>query len=469
MLEGAAEVVVLALELLEGLALTRARQLALGLLREREEPLGVPAPEVVDLSCAFESLERVLPDRREHRQPLLVGPPEQAVVEERGEVVEIGVADALGGFDPEPAREHRQSSEDALLPLGEQVVAPRNGSPQCLLPRRQVARPTGEQLEPPVEPRQQLLRAEQLDARGSELERQGEPVDPRADGFDDGFVLLGEPEAGVDGGRAAREELQRLEPRERRHRILALDREAQGRPARHEQLECGAGREKSRDGRCGANHLLEVVQHEQQPAPAQRFCQCVEQVGARYLSDSRGLRDLGRHERSIRDGSERHEGDAVRELRRDLRRHLERESRLAGAAGAGQGQETDVVASEERAYVRHLVAAPDERRRRWRQVPQRRGRRDRGGESPILVQDRPVQRLELRRRVDAELLDEGAAHAVVSFKRFRLPSRAVQRKHQLAVEPLPERVFGDERLELGHELDVAAERQLRFDPRLEAP
>ena len=88
-------------------------------------------------------------------------------------------------------------------------------------------------------------------------------------------------------------------------------------------------------------------------------------------------------------------------------------------------------------------------------------------EPRILLQDRSLERLERRGRVDAELLDQGAPRLLVGLERLGLPARPVQREHQLTAQPLAQRVLRDETLELAHELRVAAEREVGLDPLLE--
>ena len=53
------------------------------------------------------------------------------------------------------------------------------------------------------------------------------------------------------------------------------------------------------------------------------------------------------------------------------------------------------------------------------------------------------------------------------MERVGLPAAAVQREHQLSAQAFAERVLGDERLELRHQVVVAAERQVGVDPILE--
>ena len=79
-------------------------------------------------------------------------------------------------------------------------------------------------------------------------------------------------------------------------------------------------------------------------------------------------------------------------------------------------------------------------------------------------------------RLDAQLVDQHPARVRVSGQRLGLPPGAGQRQHQLCVEPLTERMFGDERPQFGDELIVAAESQVgldaplkRLDPHLVKP
>ena len=56
---------------------------------------------------------------------------------------------------------------------------------------------------------------------------------------------------------------------------------------------------------------------------------------------------------------------------------------------------------------------------------------------------------------------------MVALQRVRLAAGAVEREHQLAAQPLPQRVLVDERLELGDELAGAAQLEIGVDPFLE--
>ncbi len=74
--------------------------------------------------------------------------------------------------------------------------------------------------------------------------------------------------------------------------------------------------------------------------------------------------------------------------------------------------------------------------------------------------------MELRRRLEAELVGEVGARLLVGPKRLGLPAGAVERQHVLRAEALSQRVLLAQHLELSCELRVTAERELRVDPRL---
>ncbi len=85
----------------------------------------------------------------------------------------------------------------------------------------------------------------------------------------------------------------------------------------------------------------------------------------------------------------------------------------------------------------------------------------------VLPQDRGLELAQLRAGVDAELLDERLAGGAVGGERVRLPAGAVEREHELSARALAERLRLDERLELGDELCMPAEREIRLDPLLD--
>src|SRR5262249_1667149 len=64
-------------------------------------------------------------------------------------------------------------------------------------------------------------------------------------------------------------------------------------------------------------------------------------------------------------------------------------------------------------------------------------------------------------------LGEPGRRVAVRLGPLRLPTRAVEREHELAAGPLTVWVLGDQRLELADQLRVAAERDVGLDPLLE--
>src|SRR5688500_9149454 len=105
--------------------------------------------------------------------------------------------------------------------------------------------------------------------------------------------------------------------------------------------------------------MLEVVDHEEEFAISDGSCEAV--LGPQRLCDLRG------DERRVPDGRQPHPEDAVAELRHELGRRLDRESRLARPAGARQREQTS-AALEQLEHVSLLLVSSDERARRTRQI-----------------------------------------------------------------------------------------------------
>ena len=66
-------------------------------------------------------------------------------------------------------------------------------------------------------------------------------------------------------------------------------------------------------------------------------------------------------------------------------------------------------------------------------------------------------------RVEPELVGEREPGGAVDLERLRLPAAAVERDHQLAAQPLPQRMGRHERLQLADECGVVAEREIGVD------
>ena len=85
----------------------------------------------------------------------------------------------------------------------------------------------------------------------------------------------------------------------------------------------------------------------------------------------------------------------------------------------------------------------------------------------VLLQDAALEALQALARLQSHFLGERQSTLLVDMQRLGLAVRAVEREHELAAEPLAERVPGHERLELADELAAAAEGEIRLDPLLE--
>ena len=81
-------------------------------------------------------------------------------------------------------------------------------------------------------------------------------------------------------------------------------------------------------------------------------------------------------------------------------------------------------------------------------------------------EDRLVELVQLGAGLDPELLDEHLARVAVGLQRVGLAAAAVQREHQLRVQPLAPRVLAGELLELADQLGVAPGGQVGLDAHL---
>src|SRR5204862_1505532 len=106
-----------------------AVQLGLRQLPELEEVGAVPMPETRGAAGFLESLERELADRLQHPETAVRGA-DEALVDQRLEDVEVGLANRFGCFERAAAAEDGEPGEQPLLVLGKQVVAPFDRGPQ---------------------------------------------------------------------------------------------------------------------------------------------------------------------------------------------------------------------------------------------------------------------------------------------------------------------------------------------------
>ena len=97
---------------------------------------------------------------------------------------------------------------------------------------------------------------------------------------------------------------------------------------------------------------------------------------------------------------------------------------------------------------------------RRRRAPRRRERR-------VVVEDLPFQCPQLRPGLEPQLLHAVQAALAIGVQRVSAAPAPVQGEHQLSAQPLVQRVRLDKRLEVGHDLVVAAEGQVGIDPLLD--
>jgi hypothetical protein len=339
-----------------------------------------------------------------------------------------------------------------------------------------------EKFERPVEAPAHRLGRQELRARRSQLDGERQPVEPRADLRYCRGVVVVELELGVHchgtGGeqphRVVLDQLleaqlaARLRRRERRDRVLVLPGEPQRRPARGEHEQPRRRREQAGDEPHVRHELLEVVE-QQEHAPVVEVGR--EDVLHRIacLAHTERLCERGSEQCGVVHGGEVDEDGAITQLRPELRSGGEREPRLARSARARERDETYVPAPKERGDRGHLEAATHERSRRRGQLHAHGGRRLRCRQRGIVLQDPALELLELRAGVDAELFDEQLTGRPACGERVGLPSRAIERKRVLRARVLAVRLGRDHPLQLGHELVVAAERELCIVEEVDGP
>ena len=290
---GGAEVVVLDVAASQpGLAVRRGH-LEVFFLGDDEHVGRMGPRRGIGLARGDQLLAAVLAERFEHHEAQLAflrGPlHEQAVVHERRDAVQHvdakvfeRIADSLRGFERAASGEDRQTAEELLLGRRQQVVAPLDRLPKGLLALRQVPRPAGQELEGPFDPGEQLGGRQDLHARGRELDRERQAIEPAADLDHRAGVLRGQREVGPAGRRALDEQRDRRaihqgrwreqragrRERERRDRKLLLAVDVQALPAGHEDRQRRAGVQQVLDERGRIRHLLEVVEEQQRRAAA---------------------------------------------------------------------------------------------------------------------------------------------------------------------------------------------------------
>ena len=118
----------------------------------------------------------------------------------------------------------------------------------------------------------------------------------------------------------------------------------------------------------GVRHLLEVVQDEQQLPVAQMCLEGGEKRLGGLLAHAEGVSNGGGNQGRVGNGGQADEVDALLEVVEAVGGDVDGEAGLAGATGAGQGDEGYVRAQQQVAYGDQFLVAADERVALDRQV-----------------------------------------------------------------------------------------------------
>jgi hypothetical protein len=440
-------------------------------LRKRGEVLRETSAHGIRLVGCLQLLERVLVDRLQHRETdaavaseVLV---EQALGHEGGQLAVLRVADCGRVGRRAAAREHGEAGEQRLLARCQQLVAPVDRRTESALAGGQIPGSLARELEASREKVEQLGGGVRACLRGGELDRERKAVEPAAELHDLVRLLARPPEARCDGARPRGEQLDRVAGWERPDAVFVLAREVERRPARGEDGQLGGCGEQRAEQRCRLVHVLEVVHEQEEPAHSQVSCDRLGNRLVATLLDPQRVRDRGRDQRRVAKRREVGEVDAVGELAGEVVRDLQGEARLAAAPRPRQRHEAHVAPTDELQDLLALDPSADERCLRCGQMPSCPQLRRLDPERRVLPEDRLLERLQLRPRLDAELVSQRGAEAAEGGERVDLTAAPVERQHELPVQALAKRVVPDERLELREQLDVTGEREIGLDPLLD--
>ena len=175
-------------------------------------------------------------------------------------------------------------------------------------------------------------------------------------------------------------------------------------------------------------------------------------------------RDGRRRARRVVDRRQVDAPDAARERGEQAQGHLRGQAGLADAAGAGERHEP--VVGEPLAHRLELGDAVDEARQPLTEVGGRRGARRRRGELGVLDEHAALELAQLRRRLEAHVV-EPADEGAVGREGVGLAPGAVEREQLQRGEALVERLGVDRAVELGQRVAVATQLDQRAQPSLD--
>jgi hypothetical protein len=400
--QGGAQVVMLALQAYQPLALPRTTELGLGGLREPEIVLRVSPARGLGLATFFESLSAILPQRLQDlvtERPLgrrlgqHEGLADQAGQEIQGGELAIGGGrwaavvgergpgrrhDRLDRFQRAPPREDGQAVEQRALGLAQQVVAPLDRLAERPLAHRGGPSAAGQQREPVVQPGCDLVGGQDGHPGGGQLDSERNAVQPAADLHDRLAVALRQLEQRQHQPGPFHEEPDRLElaqlvqPRRSpvRHR---QGRDTPDRLAVHAQRLAAGGqdaqaRAAAQEPSCqvgaGSDQVLAVVEHQQDRAGADRLGQRVDRRAPRSLLHRQGSGHRRCDKRAVQERRQLHEGGYPGGTGRRPG-HLEGQASLAHPSRAGQREQAGRL--QEPPDLDDLLLPADEAAERHRQ------------------------------------------------------------------------------------------------------
>ena len=151
---------------------------------------------------------------------------------------------------------------------------------------------------------------------------------------------------------------------QRGHRELLLPRQVQRRAAGDQDPRPSGGGEQVGDEAAGVEHLLHVVEDQQDVPLGKVAAEVFQQRGAARVLQPDAAGDRHRHQRRVPHRGQRHEVHAVREVRLRPARQLDRQPRLAAAARPGQREQPR--AGQQASRLGQLaLPAHEARRRSW--------------------------------------------------------------------------------------------------------
>jgi hypothetical protein len=326
------------------------------------EEVPVPATLLVDGIHPGQLGQASLSDGREHPEPggrVVPGRGQHGLVDERCQGLGDGLLVVRTGADRSRCVELETVDEDRRLgpepPVcgSAEVEGPLDAGGHGAVSMWPRARASAEELPLVCQGLVDLRGRQRGKPRGRELDGQRDALQLATDRCDSSAVALGQVEAGDAGASTVEEELNRLEllqpapvrllvrrTGQRGDRVHDLAVDPQRFTARRENADPRAVPQ-DRVGQPGhhVDDVLAVVQHEQEHARPQ-VLDSGDRAGLRRSPvQSQLAGDLVGNVVCLDDGAQRYEADAVREHPPEVCGHPQRESRLADAAEAGQGDE----------------------------------------------------------------------------------------------------------------------------------